>query len=551
MMNWTTRRDPSGFAIRWNDEWAGRNLAEGWWQPTTLVNTARAAVADGPDRLLVIEGANRLTRADAWDQALKLAGYFISKGFRPGDVIAFQLPNWAESVVLALASRMCGLIIVPIPPIFRDAEIRYILADCGARMIFVPKIFRKYDHLAMMERVLPQLPKLTEVVVVRGEGAIAWQDVMAGNPASEANLPVIDPASVMLVMYTSGTTGRPKGVMHTHYSYDHRAKAMVDAWHVGPDDMIFMPSPVTHIGGAFWCFDIPWISGACALMMDVWAADEGVNLIETNRCTISGGATPFLQQMLDSAKGAPERVASLRLFFCGGTTVSPDLIKEASAAFPKALFFRVYGSTEMTTATLGIRNKRDTYMGAHTDGEIVPPVEMIVVDSNGATVAEGIEGEILARGPGLFAGYLNPADNAEVFREDGFFSMGDLGRIENGRYIVITGRKKDIIIRSGENISPKEVEDVLYNHKDIVDVAIVAMPSPATGEKGCAFVIPREGKLIDLTEIQRFLADAGLARQKFPEHLVLVDELPRVPSGKVKKDVLRIRASQIAEGGCK
>jgi non-ribosomal peptide synthetase component E (peptide arylation enzyme) len=162
-------------------------------------------------------------------------------------------------------------------------------------------------------------------------------------------------------------------------------------------------------------------------------------------------------------------------------------------------------------------------------------------------VADGEEGEILMRGPGLFAGYIHQSDNDGSFLPDGFFRMGDLGRQVFGDYLVITGRKKDIIIRSGENISPKEVEDLLFGHPAVAEVAIVAMPSEATGEKGCAFIIPREGQSIDLPEIQRFLSGAGLAKQKFPEHVVLVDDLPRVPSGKVRKDVLREEAKRIAE----
>jgi non-ribosomal peptide synthetase component E (peptide arylation enzyme) len=193
-------------------------------------------------------------------------------------------------------------------------------------------------------------------------------------------------------------------------------------------------------------------------------------------------------------------------------------------------------------------------MGAETDGEIVAPVEMRILDAvTDAELADGEEGEIIARGPGMFVGYLEAGDNEGAFLPDGFFRMGDLGRIvtgdDGGRYVVITGRKKDIIIRSGENISPKEVEDLLAEHPAVAEVAIVAMPSPVTGEKGCAFIIPRSGQSIDLPEIKRFLDNAGLARQKFPEHLVLVEDFPRVASGKVRKDVLRAEASRIAEAG--
>ena len=384
--------------------------------------------------------------------------------------------------------------------------------------------------------------------MVRGTGDLTWDDVIAHPPAAEADLPKVDPAAVMMVMYTSGTTGKPKGVLHIHHAFDHRVRAMGEAWGIGPDDVVFMPSPVSHITGAFWAFDMPWVRSCRSVLIDIWSAEEGIRCIEDNRCTVSGGATPFLQQLLDVAARRTDAASSLRLFFCGGTTVPPELINQASVAFPGCLFFRVYGSTEMTCATLGIRDKAQAQLGAETDGEILYPTEVRIVDPAGdAPVPEGEEGEILARGPGLFVGYLRSTDNDGNFDSDGFFRMGDLGRRVHGDYLVITGRKKDIIIRSGENISPKEVEDLLFDHPAIAEVAIVAMPSAITGEKGCAFVIPRAGRTIDLADVQRFLGGAGLAKQKFPEHLVLVDDLPRVPSGKVKKDVLRVRARAIAE----
>jgi acyl-CoA synthetase (AMP-forming)/AMP-acid ligase II len=350
----------------------------------------------------------------------------------------------------------------------------------------------------------------------------------------------------MMVMYTSGTTGRPKGVLHTHHTFDYRVRSMGEAYEIAPSDVVFMPSPVTHITGAFWAFDMPWVRGCSSLLVDVWSPDEAIGLIERAGCTVSGGATPFLQQLLDLGKLRPRALASLRLFFCGGTTVSPDLIRAASAAFPNCLFFRAYGSTELTLAAVGIRSREQADMGADTDGEIIEPTELRLVDPvTEAPVADGEEGEILGRGPELCAGYLHPQDNEAAFDAEGFFRTGDLGRRVHGNYLVITGRKKDIIIRSGENISPKEVEDALFNHPAVAEVAIVAMPSKATGECGCAFVIAREP--IDLPEIRRFLTTAGLAKQKFPEHLVLVNELPRVPSGKVRKDELRRRARDLAE----
>jgi acyl-CoA synthetase (AMP-forming)/AMP-acid ligase II len=279
--------------------------------------------------------------------------------------------------------------------------------------------------------------------------------------------------------------------------------------------------------------------------MDVWTPEEGIRVIREQRCTVTGGATPFLQQLYELASPRPDDIKTLRMFFCGGTTVAPDLIKKAAAAFPHCLFFRAYGATEVPTTTVGIRHPSQAELGAETDGEILFPTEVRIVDPAGdAPIPDGEEGEILARGPEQFLGYLHPEDND--FDADGYFRMGDLGRRVHGDYLVITGRKKDIIIRSGENISPKEVEDLLSTHPDVLEAAIVAMPSDTTGEKGCAFIIPRGDAKPDLKTLVNFLDGAKLARQKFPEHLVLVDDLPRVPSGKVRKDVLRTRAREIA-----
>ncbi len=549
-MSWTMKTDPSGWNIRWSEDMATSYRADGYWRNDTLVDAARAVVAEDPSRILLIEGEKKLSRGEAWDQALRLAGFFLAQGLKPGDVVAFQLPNWIESAILALATRMTGIIVNPIPPIYRESELAYILADCGAKMIFVPEVFRKHNHAAMIEALRQDLPALRHIVTVRGAGDLTWEQVVSGAPA--ASLPQIDPAAVMMVMYTSGTTGKPKGVMHIHHGFDHRVRSMGEAWSIGADDVVFMPSPVSHITGAFWAFDMPWVRGCRSVLIDVWAAEDGIRCIEENHCTVSGGATPFLQQLLDLARDRPGMLSSLRLFFCGGTTVSPDLIRQASATFPNGLFFRAYGSTEMTCATLGISSRAEAQYGAETDGAIIYPTEVRIVDPAGeADLPDGEEGEILARGPGLFVGYLHPADNEGNFTPDGFFRMGDLGCRVAEKYLMITGRKKDIIIRSGENISPKEVEDLLYNHPAVAEIAIVAMPSAVTGEKGCAFIIPRSGQTIDLAEIRRFLDQAGLARQKYPEHVVLVDDLPRVPSGKVKKDVLRLRAREIEKEAAK
>ncbi|TGD71296.1 cyclohexanecarboxylate-CoA ligase [Mangrovimicrobium sediminis] len=546
-MSWKIRHDVGGFPLRCSAEHEARWREAGYWREETLADVAREQARLAPQRALLIEGGRTLTRGEVYSDALRLARYFLERGARAGDVVAFQLPNWSESAVIALAARMLGLVICPVPPIYRESELLYILGETAAKFLFVPREFRKCDYPALVAGLRDRLPQLHEVIVLRGDAGTdtPWATVLASEPLE--TLPEVDPGAAFMVMFTSGTTGRAKGVLQTHYGFGYKARQMVEAWGVGEGDVIFMPSPVTHITGAIWAFDIPWISGAPAVLLDVWQVQDAIDAIREYRCTISGGATPFLQQFLAATADDRAALASLRTFFCGGTSVSPELIRQVSQAFPGCLFFRAYGSTEMMTVTLGISSREQAALGAETDGVVLPPIQVKLVDDDGNDIEEdGVEGEILAMGPEQFAGYLDPQDNAGAFDDNGFFRMGDLGRWCHGNYLEITGRKKDIIIRSGENISPKEVEDVLMQHPAIADIAIVAMPSAATGEMGCAFVIPAQGASIDLADMRRFLDGAGLAKQKYPEWLECVADFPRVPSGKVRKDELRRLAQEIA-----
>src|SRR6266702_605121 len=234
-MSWTLKTDPSGFRIRWSAEAAARYRAAGYWRDTTLVDVAREAAQADPSRVLLIEGDQHLTRAEAWTSASRLAGFFRARGLQSGDVISFQLPNWIESAIIALAARMTGLVINPIPPIYRESELVYILRDCGAKLIFVPHLFRKFDYRTMLLKIRGELPALRDVVVVRGgeSGDLRWGDALAEAPG-ESKAPKVESESVMMAMYTSGTTGRPKGVLHTHYGFDYRVRAMGEVWGIGP-----------------------------------------------------------------------------------------------------------------------------------------------------------------------------------------------------------------------------------------------------------------------------------------------------------------------------
>ena len=542
------RRDVGGWMMRWDRDRAAALVAAGTWENRTVADHAADRLARTPDQIVAIEGERSFTLRDIHAAASRLARALVRRGLVPGDTISFQLPNWHESIVISLAAAMAGLVINPITPIYRDAEVGFMLGDSRSKLIFVPAGFRGYDFPAMIRRLLPGLATPVEVVVLRGDAAefTGWESLMADG-GGDAALPGADPDAVKLVMYTSGTTGRAKGVLHSHNSLQAENRMRQAHLGVGPGDILFNPSPVTHITGMLYALCLPFTLGVTTVLMDVWDATAAIDLMRCHKATGMVASTIFLQELLAAGQAQDEHLPALRFFLCGGAQVRPELIRDAAAHFTNCVFSRIYGSTEVPVICAGVNDRADTDLGAETDGQIFGTEARIVDPASGAPLPLGEDGEIVARGPQMFLGYTREEDNRGAFDADGYFRMGDLGRIVHDDFIVVTGRKKDLIIRGGENISPKEVEDLLLGHPAIADIAIVAMPSARTGEMACAFVIPRDGPGIDLAEIARFLIAAGLAKQKIPEHLELVADLPRTAIGKVRKDVLRQTARAIAD----
>lgn len=541
------RRDVGGWTVRWDAGRAAAAVRSGAWKNRSIADEAADLLARAPDHIVVVEGKREVTVREVHAEATRLARALVGRGLAPGDTISFQLPNWHEAVVISLAAAMAGLVLNPITPIYRDAEVGFMLADSRSRLIFVPQTFRGYDFAAMMRRVQAGLASPVEVVVLRGDAAgfTGWDRLLADGDGDQS-LPGADPDAVKLVMYTSGTTGRAKGVLHSHNSLQAENWARQAHLGVGAGDVLFNPSPVTHVTGALYSLCMPFTLGVTTILMDVWDPAAAVGIMRHRRATGMIASTIFLEALLAEARRQDEHLPDLRFYLCGGAQVRPETIHDAAGHFTNCVFARIYGSTEVPNITAGINRRADTALGAETDGQIFGCEARVVDPVTGAPVAPGEVGEIVARGPQMFLGYTRAEDNRDAFDADGFFRMGDLGRLVHDDFIVITGRKKDLIIRGGENISPKEVEDVLLGHPAIADIAIVAMPSARTGEMACAFVIARAGQAIDLPEIKRFLVAAGLAMQKIPEHLELVDDLPRTAIGKVRKDVLRATARDIA-----
>lgn len=540
------RKDPIG-RVRWNSQLAARWRQEGYWPDATLADLTEAVLESKGHQTAIIEGEQAYSIRQIWDEAQNLASALLRRGCGPGSILSYQLPNWYEASVINLAAAMIGAPVNPLVPIYRDAELSFMLGDVNARMVFVPEHFRGVDYAAMLKRVADKLGGHLEVVVLRGchEGCLSYTDLIKFAGESKP-FPPVDPDSIFVMMHTSGTTGRPKCVLHSHNSFLVQGQLHPEIL-CGPHPNVqIVATPISHIAGIILSNIYPFLADTPVVLIDRWSPEEAIDLIKRHAGTALGGATPFIRQLLDAAKAQNEHLPSLKRAPIGGAAVPPDLVREAQDWFPNSVACRIYGCTEVPTATSGSAGRDDIEHGAETDGQIRHGDLRIVDPVSGEDVPHGDDGEILLRGPQMMLGYLRPEDNDGAFDDDGYFMTGDIGRIVDGKYLVITGRKKDLIIRLGENLSPKEIEDALHTHPAIEAAAVVGMPDPKTGERVCAFIVTRGGAEVSLRELDEYLLAAGLSRRKVPEHLVLIEALPISLQGKVLKQELRERAAEIA-----
>jgi acyl-CoA synthetase (AMP-forming)/AMP-acid ligase II len=349
-----------------------------------------------------------------------------------------------------------------------------------------------------------------------------------------------------MIVYTSGTTAEPKGVLHTHNTLlaEKGGAAAVRARTPTSDRPDLQLFPAGHIAGALGTIFL--FSGApTTVAFDSFDAEQAIAAIEELGAASTSGATVFLARMVELLESGAATLEGLEHFIVGAATVPPELVERADALGIRAT--RCYGSSEHPTVTLSAPGE-PLWVRARTDGPALPGNELRIVDDEGRELEAGAEGEIITRGPELFVGYLDERLNRSAFLEEGWFRTGDVGRLEKG-LLVVTDRKKDIIIRGGENISASEVEAVLGRLDAVLESAVVAAPDPSLGERVCAFVVLRSGAQLSLDEVRSHFTDAGLARQKTPEQLIAVEALPRTASGKVQKELLRLRLREPAEAG--
>lgn len=519
-------------AYRQQGLWGDASLADYWQQ------TARAM----PDKIAVVDNHGASYTYSALDHAAScLANWMLAKGIESGDRIAFQLPGWCEFTVIYLACLKIGAVSVPLLPSWREAELVWVLNKCQAKMFFAPTLFKQTRPVDLILPLQNQLPQLQQIVGVDklapATSSLSLSQIIADNTSLTTAI-TTHGDELAAVLFTSGTEGLPKGVMLTHNNILASERAYCARLNLTWLDVFMMPAPLGHATGFLHGVTAPFLIGARSVLLDIFTPDACLALLEQQRCTCMLGATPFVYDLLNLLEKQPADLSALRFFLCGGTTIPKKVARECQQRGIKLL--SVYGSTESSPhAVVNLDDPLPRFM--HTDGYAAAGVEIKVVDDARKTLPPGCEGEEASRGPNVFMGYFDePELTARALDEEGWYYSGDLCRMDEAGYIKITGRKKDIIVRGGENISSREVEDILLQHPKIHDACVVAMPDERLGERSCAYVVLKAPHhSLSLEEVVAFFSRKRVAKYKYPEHIVVIEKLPRTVSGKIQKFLLR------------
>ena len=516
----------------------------GWWTKDTLGAMVARQLAAHPASTVAIWSRSRGWQgsyADIDDEARRLVGLLRAMGVQPGDAVAFQLPNWREAVVSFAALALGGYVLVPIVHIYGRKEVAFILEQSGAVAYLSPLAYGHVDYRGIVETAAPGSLRLHVVVgdaeIPRsstGLARIGWAACARCSPA--ADLPEVEPDDVAVLAYTSGTTSDPKGVIHDHRTMLSELRHM-EQW-LDPAKPTLMGSPVAHATGMIGAVLGPLAIGQSIHLIDRWDPAHALEVMLEAGIGGGAGASVFLASLLDHPDFTPAHAARMERVGLGGAPV-PVALAERAAAHGIAII-RAYGSTEHPSTT-GCQFDDPADRRHRTDGRACASVELRLVDAEGASVPAGTPGEILSRGPDLCLGYTDPALTAAAFDAEGWYRTGDIGVLDERGFLTITDRVKDVIIRGGENVSAAEIEEALLTLKGVAEIAVVAVPDPRLGEHACAIVRMLPGAVpVTLDDLTAHLSRVGLARQKWPEQLRVVDDFPRTPSGKIRKVDLRV-----------
>ena len=531
-----------------------RAKASGHWPDKTLLDYLDEVAPGRLDRVAVTDLNSETGQVTtlSYRQLLRLSRRIalglVSLGVQRGEVVSYQLPNWWQFVALHLACLHIGAVTNPVMPIFRHRELTFMLGLAETKVMIVPRRWRGFDHAAMMNEIRPALPRLEHLFVIGGEGEASFEKYFLQRrweqetPDAERILDDrrMQPDEVMQLLYTSGTTGEPKGALHTSNSHFADLTSIADRFQLTGEQVFFMPSPMAHQTG-FLVTMTGLMVGAKVVLQDVWDAAVALGRIQDEGVNLTVASTPFLADLTDHPALQQYDLSAFEIFICGGAPVPRALVGRATERL-KANIVTAWGMTEnliVTTTCLG--DPPEKVFG--TDGVPMPGMKIRVVDPTGRLLAADEEGELQACAPNNFVGYLK---RPELYGmdADGWFRTGDLARIDADGYVRITGRSKDIIIRGGENVPVVEVEQLLHKHPAIQTAAVVGVPDARLGERAALYVMLRPGHAFSLEDMKRYLQEQQMAKQYWPEFLCVLDDLPRTPSGKIQKFRLRETARE-------
>jgi cyclohexanecarboxylate-CoA ligase len=535
---------------RFSRDQVAQYYASGCWGPETFGQLLARQAGERGAKTFVTDGTVSLTYREVHEASLRLAAGLRARGVRAADRVAVQLPNWSEFVPVAAALARLGAVMVPIMPVYRRDEVGHVLDDARVCAAVTPSVFRGFDYLGMYRDLQADRPTLHSLVVVRGDDAVGTAEASVTTlAAATADVdPVIEneigspvgPDDPFVIVYTSGTTARPKGCVHTFNTYLSGARALGKAFAYRESDVQFGPSPITHTTGLVTSVMLPMLHGAATHVMPDWEPRRGLAEIAEYRCSVSVTATTFIQMLLDAYDPDRDDASSLRVWVSAGAPIPRSVIERARTLLPRAKILSLYGRSEnLATTTCTVDD--DPERALTSDGAALPYASVKIVDEQGSEVPSGTEGDIGYRGPSHMLGYLGrPDETAELFTPDGYSRSGDLGVMDANGFVRVTGRTKDIVIRGGMNISVREIEDLLAAHPAVRAAAVVGMPDKRLGERVCCYLVPTDrADAPSLDTLKAYLQDKGIAVQKTPERLELLDEMPTTATGKIQKHLLR------------
>ena len=529
--------------------------SRGLWGDASLHDYWLSAVRSSPMKEAVVDSrGTRWTYAQVEDRAARLAGFMRTRDICAGDVVTVQLPNWAEFLAAYIACLKLGAVINPALHQHRKSEMSHMIDMCGSAGLVMATQFRSMDYRDLATQLIDAHPGLCSVVMVENQGITAdglpsFAEAVLHDPLPEDRWSPGSGVDIAAILFTSGSEARAKGVMLSHDNVAASERSFAYDLNIGFADRMFMPGPVGHATGFLHGVTMPFMTGATSVLLDKFNGRAARDMIEAEQCTCGMGTTTVIRELFDACGAGDPCLAALRFLCCGGASVPRSLLERALGLGVR--LYSIYGATESAPHSLTRPGDSDERV-VSTDGRAVTGTQIKVVDRvTRESLPVGEEGEEASRGPAVFLGYLGePELTAKVLDSDGWYYSGDLGVLDEDGYLRITGRAKDVILRGGENISAREVEDVLCEHPGVDEAAVVAMWSERLGESACAFVVQPCGvPVLRVEDMCAFFAARGVALSKAPERIEIVDALPLTPSGKICKVELRARiaALQAAE----